>query len=181
MSEIFSHSAFLPVCISFLGGIFLTTFFFSVRLSSLRAATIEQEKAAIKMTEALKEERSALKDELAMVRTSESQLVKRQGELEAIARSEQGRRMDEGELIKQTESTLQDGFIRLENMVLNAVRKSQPREEITDFVPLAQQPVKAPAETPREENFEGFVMEPPIGKAESAANTLRAALTPPKS
>ena len=128
------------------------------------------------MLEALKGEQSALKNELAMARTSESQLAKRQGELEAIALAEQARRKDEGQIIKQTESTLQDGFIRLENKVLNAVRKSQPREQITEFVPLAQQPT----ETPREENFEGFVMEQPVVKAKSAANSLRAAITPPQ-
>jgi len=160
MSEFFSHPAFLPAILGFFLGGSLAFFFLSHRLSALRSATVTQEKS---------------------------------------------RREATSELLKQTDSTLRHGLIKLENAVLNAVRKSQPAvpaqasakktgaapqakktlpqpskispQELAndDFVPLVQDG----KETPREENFEGFVTEEPAAKAELAAHVLRSALDSP--
>ena len=205
MSEFFSHPAFLPAILGFLVGGSLAFFFLSHRLSALRAATVTQEKSSAKTISKLKTEVASVHEELDLLRSNESRLMKRQGELEAISGTEQERREATSELLKQTDSTLRHGLIKLENAVLNAVRKSQPAvpaqttakkavaapqakknlpqpskatpQELSndDFVPLVQ----GGKETPREENFEGFVTEEPASKAESAAHVLRAALDSP--
>jgi hypothetical protein len=177
MSEFFTHPAFLPSFIGFLAGIFLAFFLLSFRLSALRTATLEQEKTAAKTIANLEAEEAALRSDLATLRGSESRLIKRQGELEALCSTEQERQEGMAQHLLQTEAALRDGLTKLENTVLNAIRKSQAREDAMDFVPL----VKSQKETPREKNFEGFVMEQPTAKAESAANVFRAALENPNS
>ncbi len=176
MTEFLSHPAVLPALLGFLGGVFLTFFTLSLRLSALGTAAIQQEKADAKTIADLKTEESALQNEVSSLRTSESRLIKRQGELEAIAGTEEQRREALSQQLSQTDASLQNGLIRLEKTLLNALRQSQPKEEITDFVPH----LPAQKETPREYNFEGFVAEPPAAKAESAANVLRAALNDPE-
>ncbi len=190
MPEFLSHSAFLPALIGFLAGIFLAFFFLSRSLSIMRTAVTQQEKNAARTIADLKAEQSALQNEIASLRAMESRLIKRQGELETLSGSDEERREALLEHLLQNEATLRDGLIRLENTLLNAIRKSPSPSpspsssppspvsaDLGDFVPH----VPSQKESPREENFEGFVMEQPKVKAESAANVLRAALNEPQS
>ena len=201
MSEFFSHPAFLPALLGFLVGSSLIFFILSNRLSALRTATLAQEKSSAKTIANLQTEVAAVHEELDHLRSTESRLMKRQGELEALSSTEKERQDTTSKLLRQTDVTLRDGLIKLENAVLNAVRKSQPmaastpitstqvsqpsppapsttvqdfsKDQTMDFVPL----VEGGQETPREESFEGFVAEQPAAKAGSAANDLRAALS----
>lgn len=177
MLEFLSHPSFLPALIGFLGGILLTFFFLAPRLSALRLATLKQEKSAANTIAELKTEQSALQTEIASLRSSESRLIKRHGELEALSSSSKERQETVVDHLKQSEATLHEKFNKLENSLLNAIRKSQGPLSTEDFVPH----IPAQHETPREEHFEGFVTEQSQVKAESAANVLRAALENPKS
>jgi len=105
MSEFFSHPAFLPAILGFLVGGSLAFLILSNRLSALRAATITQEKTSAKTIANLQTEVAAVHEELDRLRSTESRLMKRQGELEALASTEKERQEATSALLKQTDST----------------------------------------------------------------------------
>lgn len=204
MSEFFNHPAFLPALISGVATAILFSIIGGFRIDSLRTATRKREKEANQTIADLHGEETILRAKLANQRTSEVDLIKEIGELEARTKSDRQREEEMAQFLAFAKSTLQTELRKHEKVILSsAIGVSQaipaapkpapvsvsapshaPHDD-RDFVPI-QNPrptasAPAPAETPREANFEGFVIDQSSQKSESAANDLRAALDEPHS
>jgi hypothetical protein len=156
---------------------------------------LAKEKVTEEKLSAFQSKTSALENEISTLRSSETRFLKHQAELEALAKSDLERREEMKNFLDSTQATLTAELKRQEMALKEAINKNQgapgvqtgfgapsaraakpaPQiglEDDRDFVPL-QNPA---GEGPAENQFEGFAPDPSIAKAESAANSLRAAI-----
>ena len=192
MLEYLEHPAFYPALYGFLGGVVLIWLISAVRLRLTRAAARAAEKAAAEKVSSLVSEKSALENEIATLRSTESRIMKHQGELEARAKSDQQRDKDLGRVVKSMQDTLETIVAAREKTLLEAIAKiaaktppataAAPQNPVSpaaldedDFVPPENLP--AAEDTGEEDSaFEGFDLDQTAAKAESAANAFRDAL-----
>lgn len=206
MPEFVDHPAFIPSLIGFAAGFLLSSFLYAIRLSSARSKARESENASNEQIAHLHSEKSALENELANLRSMESKFLKRQGELASLAKTDKQRQQEMAQFLGFAKSTLQTELRKHENAIVSSLKSEGYQSPSPQFsagathtptvpppqdTPVPLDPVKGgtphddrdfvpiptrPGEVPREANFEGFVTDPSAEKAESAANTLRAAL-----
>ena len=198
MTELLNDPALTPSLIGFLVGVVFTSIFAAIRGKLSRSVALAKEKVAEEKLAAFQSKTSALENEISTLRSSETRFLKHQAELEALAQSDLERREEMKNFLDLTQATLTDELKRQEMVLKEAINKSQiaratpaiqegfgaPAARATkpasqtglqddrDFVPL-QNPA---GEGPAENQFEGFAPDPSIAKAESAANSLRAAI-----
>ena len=195
MTELLNDPALTPSLIGFLVGVVFTSIFASIKGKIGRSVALAKEKVAEEKLSAFQSKTSALETEISTLRSSETRFVKHQGELEALKKADNERREEMKNFLDRTQATLTDELKRQEMVLKEAINKSQgapgvqtgfgaPAARATkpapqtglqddrDFVPL-QNPA---GEGPAENQFEGFAPDPSIAKAESAANSLRAAI-----
>lgn len=206
MPEFFVHPAALPSLIGFLTGSFITSLLFAARLRSARAKARERENASDEQAAHLQTEKSVLENELATFRSSGVRFHKRQGELEALAKTDQKRQEEMAQFLGFAKSTLQNELRKHERAIIASVDGASHQQTPTRVtsrppapqsappslpspVPIAPAQEGAPhddrdfvpiqprsGKIPRETNFEGFVADQSSEKSESAANAFRAAL-----
>lgn len=206
MPEFLEHPASIPALIGFAAGFLLSTFIYAIRISSARSKARERENASDEQTAHLHSEKSALENELAHLRTLEAKFLKRQGELESLAKTDKKREEEMAQFLGFAKSTLQSELRKHENAIVSSLKAQEQAPQSPPSAPPASQnltvppprsspvpldanqegtphddrdfvPIQShPGEVPREANFEGFVVDQSAEKAESAANTLRAAL-----
>ena len=198
MTELLNDPALTPSLIGFLVGVVFTSIFAAIKGKIGRSVALAKEKVAEEKLAAFQSKISALENEISTLRSSETRFVKHQGELEALKKADKERREEMKNFLDRTQATLTDELKRQEMVIKEAINKSQiarakpsvqagfsaPAAPATkpapqtglqddrDFVPL-QNPA---GEGPAENQFEGFAPDPSIAKAESAANSLRAAI-----
>ncbi|MDB4490754.1 hypothetical protein N9228_00050 [bacterium] len=198
MTELLNDPALTPSLIGFLVGVVFTSIFAAMKGKIARSVALAQEKVTEEKLAAFQSKTSALENEISTLRSSETRFVKHQGELEALTKADKERREEMKNFLDRTQATLTDELKRQEMVLKEAINKSQiaratpsvqagfsaPAARATkpasqtglqddrDFVPL-QNPA---GEGPAENQFEGFAPDPSIAKAESAANSLRAAI-----
>ncbi|MDA7496915.1 hypothetical protein N8643_01230 [bacterium] len=198
MTELLNDPALTPSLIGFLVGVVFTSIFAAMKGKIARSVALAKEKVTEEKLAAFQSKTSALENEISTLRSSETRFVKHQGELEALTKADKERREEMKNFLDRTQATLTDELKRQEMVLKEAINKSQiaratpsvqagfsaPAARATkpasqtglqddrDFVPL-QNPA---GEGPAENQFEGFAPDPSIAKAESAANSLRAAI-----
>ena len=198
MTELLNDPALTPSLIGFLIGVVFTSIFTAIKGKIGRSVALAKEKVTEEKLAAFQSKTSALENEISTLRSSETRFVKHQGELEALTKADKERREEMKNFLDRTQATLTDELKRQEMVLKEAINKSQiaratpsvqagfsaPAARATkpasqtglqddrDFVPL-QNPA---GEGPAENQFEGFAPDPSIAKAESAANSLRAAI-----
>lgn len=198
MTELLNDPALTPSLIGFLVGVVFTSIFAAMKGKIARSVALAKEKVTEEKLAAFQSKTSALENEISTLRSSETRFVKHQGELEALTKADKERREEMKNFLDRTQATLTDELKRQEMVLKEAINKSQiarakpsvqagfsaPAAPATkpapqtglqddrDFVPL-QNPA---GEGPAENQFEGFAPDPSIAKAESAANSLRAAI-----
>ena len=198
MTELLNDPALTPSLISFLVGVVFTSIFAAIKGKLSRSVALAKEKVTEEKLAAFQSKTSALENEISTLRSSETRFVKHQGGLEALKKADNERREEMKNFLDRTQATLTDELKRQEMVIKEAINKSQiarakpsvqagfsaPAAPATkpapqtglqddrDFVPL-QNPA---GEGPAENQFEGFAPDPSIAKAESAANSLRAAI-----
>ena len=198
MTELLNDPALTPSLIGFLVGVVFTSIFAAIKGKIGRSVALAKAKVAEEKLAAFQSKTSALENEISTLRSSETRFVKHQGELEALKKADNERREEMKNFLDRTQATLTDELKRQEMVIKEAINKSQiaqsapgvqagfsaPAAPATkpapqtglqddrDFVPL-QNPA---GEGPAENQFEGFAPDPSIAKAESAANSLRAAI-----
>ncbi|MDB4568786.1 hypothetical protein OAP08_04285 [Akkermansiaceae bacterium] len=198
MTELLNDPALTPSLIGFLVGVVFTSIFAAMKGKIARSVALAKEKVTEEKLAAFQGKTSALENEISTLRSSETRFVKHQGELEALTKADNERREEMKNFLDRTQATLTDELKRQEMVLKEAINKSQiaratpsvqagfstPAARATkpapqtglqddrDFVPL-QNPA---GEGPAENQFEGFAPDPSIAKAESAANSLRAAI-----
>jgi len=198
MTELLNDPALTPSLIGFLIGVVFTSIFAAMKGKIARSVALAKEKVTEEKLAAFQSKTSALENEISTLRSSETRFVKHQGELEALTKADKERREEMKNFLDRTQATLTDELKRQEMVLKEAINKSQiarakpsvqagfsaPAAPATkpapqtglqddrDFVPL-QNPA---GEGPAENQFEGFAPDPSIAKAESAANSLRAAI-----
>ena len=198
MTELLNDPALTPSLIGFLVGVVFTSIFAAIKGKLSRSVALAKEKVTEEKLAAFQSKISALENEISTLRSSETRFVKHQGGLEALKKADNERREEMKNFLDRTQATLTDELKRQEMVIKEAINKSQiarakpsvqagfsaPAAPATkpapqtglqddrDFVPL-QNPA---GEGPAENQFEGFAPDPSIAKAESAANSLRAAI-----
>ena len=195
MTELLNDPALTPSLIGFLVGVVFTSIFAAIKGKIGRSVALAKAKVAEEKLSAFQSKTSALENEISTLRSSETRFVKHQGELEALTKADNERREEMKNFLDRTQATLTDELKRQEMVIKEAINKSQsapgvqtgfgaPAARATkpapqtglqddrDFVPL-QNPA---GEGAAENQFEGFAPDPSIAKAESAANSLRAAI-----
>ena len=195
MTELLNDPALTPSLIGFLVGVVFTSIFAAIRGKLSRSVALAKEKVTEEKLSAFQSKTSALENEISTLRSSETRFLKHQAELEALAKSDLERREEMKNFLDSTQATLTAELKRQEMVLKEAINKNQgapgiqtgfgapsaraakpaPQtglEDDRDFVPL-QNPA---GEGPAENQFEGFAPDPSIAKAESAANSLRAAI-----
>ena len=198
MTELLNDPALTPSLIGFLVGVVFTSIFAAIRGKLSRSVALAKEKVAEEKLAAFQSKTSALENEISTLRSSETRFLKHQGELEALTKANNERREEMKNFLDLTQATLTDELKRQEMVLKEAINKSQiaqgapgvqtgfgaPAVHATkpasqtglqddrDFVPLQNTAGEGPAEN----QFEGFAPDPSIAKAESAANSLRAAI-----
>ncbi|MDB4788836.1 hypothetical protein OAG41_01055 [Akkermansiaceae bacterium] len=198
MTELLNDPALTPSLIGFLVGVVFTSIYAAMKGKIARSVALAKEKVTEEKLAAFQSKTSALENEISTLRSSETRFVKHQGELEALTKADKERREEMKNFLDRTQATLTDELKRQEMVLKEAINKSQiaratpsvqagfsaPAARATkpasqtglqddrDFVPL-QNPA---GEGPAENQFEGFAPDPSIAKAESAANSLRAAI-----
>ena len=195
MTELLNDPALTPSLIGFLVGVVFTSVFAAIKGKIGRSVALAKEKVAEEKLSAFQSKTSALENEISTLRSSETRFLKHQAELEALAKSDLERREEMKNFLDSTQATLTAELKRQEMVLKEAINKNQgtlglqkgfgapsaraakpaPQtglEDDRDFVPL-QNPA---GEGPGENQFEGFATDPSIAKAESAANSLRAAI-----
>lgn len=198
MTELLNDPALTPSLIGFLIGVVFTSIFAAMKGKIARSVALAKEKVTEEKLAAFQSKTSALENEISTLRSSETRFIKHQGELEALTKADKERREEMKNFLDRTQATLTDELKRQEMVLKEAINKSQiaratpsvqagfsaPAAPATkpapqtglqddrDFVPL-QNPA---GEGPAENQFEGFAPDPSIAKAESAANSLRAAI-----
>jgi hypothetical protein len=195
MTELLNDPALTPSLIGFLVGVVFTSIFAAIRGKLSRSVALAKEKVTEEKLSAFQSKTSALENEISTLRSSETRFLKHQAELEALAQSDLERREEMKNFLDSTQATLTAELKRQEMVLKEAINKNQgapgiqtgfgapsaraakpaPQtglEDDRDFVPL-QNPA---GEGPEENQFEGFAPDPSIEKAESAANSLRAAI-----
>ena len=198
MTELLNDPALTPSLIGFLVGVVFTSIFAAIKGKIGRSVALAKEKVTEEKLSAFQSKTSALENEISTLRSSETRFLKHQAELEALAQSDLERREEMKNFLDSTQATL-TAELKRQEMVLKevinkspiaqgalgiqtgfgapSVRAAKPApqtglEDDRDFVPL-QNPA---GEGPAENQFEGFAPDPSIAKAESAANSLRAAI-----
>lgn len=195
MTELLNDPALTPSLIGFLVGVVFTSVFAAIKGKIGRSVALAEEKVTEEKLSAFQSKTSALENEISSLRSSETRFLKHQAELEALAQSDLERREEMKNFLDSTQATLTAELKRQEMVLKEAINKNQgapgvqtgfgapaalttkpaPQtglEDDRDFVPL-QNPA---GEGPGENQFEGFAPDPSIAKAESAANSLRAAI-----
>ena len=195
MTELLNAPALTPSLIGFLVGVVFTSIFTAIKGKIGRSVALAKEKVTEEKLAAFQSKTSALENEISTLRSSETRFLKHQGELEALTKADNERREEMKNFLDLTQTTLTDELKRQEMVLKEAINKSRgapsvqagfsaPAARTTkpasqtglqddrDFVPL-QNPA---GEGPAENQFEGFAPDPSIAKAESAANSLRAAI-----
>ena len=195
MTELLNDPALTPSLIGFLVGVVFTSIFAAMKGKIGRSVALAKEKVTEEKLSAFQSKTSALENEISTLRSSETRFLKHQAELEALAKSDLERREEMKNFLDSTQATLTAELKRQEMVLKEAINKNQgapsiqtgfgapsaraakpaPQtglEDDRDFVPL-QNPA---GEGPAENQFEGFAPDPSIAKAESAANSLRAAI-----
>jgi len=195
MTELLNDPALTPSLIGFLVGVVFTSVFAAIKGKIGRSVALAEEKVTEEKLSAFQSKTSALENEISTLRSSETRFLKHQAELEALAQSDLERREEMKNFLDSTQATLTAELKRQEMVLKEAINKNQgapgvqtgfgapaalttkpaPQtglEDDRDFVPL-QNPA---GEGPGENQFEGFAPDPSIAKAESAANSLRAAI-----
>ena len=195
MTELLNDPALTPSLIGFLVGVVFTSIFTAIKGKIGRSVALAKEKVTEEKLAAFQSKTSALENEISTLRSSETRFLKHQGELEALTKADNERREEMKNFLDLTQTTLTDELKRQEMVLKEAINKSRgapsvqagfsaPAARATkpapqtglqddrDFVPL-QNPA---GEGPAENQFEGFAPDPSIAKAESAANSLRAAI-----
>ena len=195
MTELLNDPALTPSLIGFLVGVVFTSIFAAIKGTIGRSVALAKEKVTEEKLSAFQSKTSALENEISTLRSSETRFLKHQAELEALAKSDLERREEMKNFLDSTQATLTAELKRQEMVLKEAINKNQgapgiqtgfgapsaraakpaPQtglEDDRDFVPL-QNPA---GEGPAENQFEGFAPDPSIAKAESAANSLRAAI-----
>jgi hypothetical protein len=195
MTELLNDPALTPSLIGFLVGVVFTSVFAAMKGKIGRSVALAKEKVTEEKLSAFQSKTSALENEISTLRSSETRFLKHQAELEALAKSDLERREEMKNFLDSTQATLTAELKRQEMVLKEAINKNQgapgiqtgfgapsaraakpaPQtglEDDRDFVPL-QNPA---GEGPAENQFEGFAPDPSIAKAESAANSLRAAI-----
>ena len=195
MTELLNDPALPPSLIGFLVGVVFTSIFAAIKGKIGRSVALAKEKVTEEKLSAFQSKTSALENEISTLRSSETRFLKHQAELEALAQSDLERREEMKNFLDSTQATLTAELKRQEMVLKEVINKSQvvsgaqagfgapsaraakpaPQtglEDDRDFVPL-QNPA---GEGPAENQFEGFAPDPSIAKAESAANSLRAAI-----
>jgi hypothetical protein len=195
MTELLNDPALTPSLIGFLVGVVFTSIFAAIKGKIGRSVALAKEKVTEEKLSAFQSKTSALENEISTLRSSETRFLKHQAELEALAKSDLERREEMKNFLDSTQATLTAELKRQEMVLKEAINKNQgapgiqtgfgapsaraakpaPQtglEDDRDFVPL-QNPA---GEGPAENQFEGFAPDPSIAKAESAANSLRAAI-----
>ena len=198
MTELLNDPALTPSLIGFLVGVVFTSVFAAIKGKIGRSVALAKEKVTEEKLSAFQSKTSALENEISTLRSSETRFLKHQAELEALAQSDLERREEMKNFLDSTQATLTAELKRQEMVLKEAINKSPiaqgtlgvqtgfgapsaraakpaPQtglEDDRDFVPL-QNPA---GEGPAENQFEGFAPDPSIAKAESAANSLRAAI-----
>ena len=195
MTELLNDPALTPSLIGFLVGVVFTSIFAAIKGKIGRSVALAKEKVTEEKLSAFQSKTSALENEISTLRSSETRFLKHQAELEALAQSDLERRDEMKNFLDSTQATLTAELKRQEMVLKEAINKNQgapgiqtgfgapsaraakpaPQtglEDDRDFVPL-QNPA---GEGPAENQFEGFAPDPSIAKAESAANSLRAAI-----
>ena len=195
MTELLNDPALPPSLIGFLVGVVFTSIFAAIKGKIGRSVALAKEKVTEEKLSAFQSKTSALENEISSLRSSETRFLKHQAELEALAQSDLERRDEMKNFLDSTQATLTAELKRQEMVLKEAINKNQgapgiqtgfgapsaraakpaPQtglEDDRDFVPL-QNPA---GEGPAENQFEGFAPDPSIAKAESAANSLRAAI-----
>ena len=195
MTELLNDPALTPSLIGFLVGVVFTSIFAAIKGKISRSVALAKEKVTEEKLTAFQSKTSALENEISSLRSSETRFLKHQGELEALTKADNERRGEMKNFLDSTQATLTAELKRQEMVLKEVINKSQvvsgaqagfgapsaraakpaPQtglEDDRDFVPL-QNPA---GEGPAENQFEGFAPDPSIAKAESAANSLRAAI-----
>jgi hypothetical protein len=195
MTELLNDPALTPSLIGFLVGVVFTSIFAAIKGKISRSVALAKEKVTEEKLSAFQSKTSTLENEISTLRSSETRFLKHQAELEALAKSDLERREEMKNFLDSTQATLTAELKRQEMVLKEAINKNQgapgiqtgfgapsaraakpaPQtglEDDRDFVPL-QNPA---GEGPAENQFEGFAPDPSIAKAESAANSLRAAI-----
>ena len=195
MTELLNDPALTPSLIGFLVGVVFTSIFAAIKGKIGRSVALAKEKVTEEKLTAFQSKTSALENEISSLRSSETRFLKHQGELEALTKADKERRGEMKNFLDSTQATLTAELKRQEMVLKEVINKSQvvsgaqagfgapsaraakpaPQtglEDDRDFVPL-QNPA---GEGPAENQFEGFAPDPSIAKAESAANSLRAAI-----
>jgi hypothetical protein len=195
MTELLNDPALTPSLIGFLVGVVFTSIFAAIKGKIGRSVALAKEKVTEEKLSAFQSKTSTLENEISTLRSSETRFLKHQAELEALAKSDVERREEMKNFLDSTQATLTAELKRQEMVLKEAINKNQgapgtqtgfgapsaraakpaPQtglEDDRDFVPL-QNPA---GEGPGENQFEGFAPDPSIAKAESAANSLRAAI-----
>lgn len=192
MLEILNHPAFYPALYGFLGGAVLVWLISAIRLAGARARASAAEKAAGEKVAAVKSEKSTLEDKIATLRTNESRLMKHQGQLEGLAKSDDQRQKDLAVLTKTVTESLVKSLAGHEKAILDAIENikvTAPVEpsgqspivpaapEDLDFVPLENLPGATEDDAAEQKGApDHFVVDQTDAKAESAANVFREAL-----
>lgn len=190
MFEFSNNPAFFPALYGFLGGFVLVALIASIRGRIARSTAHAAEKSAGNEIAKLTSDKSALKNEIAKLRSNEARLVKHQGQLEGLAKSDTQKERELSRLVKATRDSFQSGLETQQKVILDAIsaiaasRVTAPvpptpvipgtsgTSEDLDFVPIENLPRIPGTSTSRE----GFVADQSAAKAESAANAFRAAL-----
>lgn len=198
MIELLNDPALTPSLIGFLVGVVFTSIFAAIKGKIARSVALAKEKVTEEKLAAFQSKASALENEISTLRSSESRFLKHQVELDALAKSDIERREEMKNFLDTTQATLKGEFKKQELILEETINRSQitrvsppaqpgfraPEASATnpapqtilqddrDFVPLQNPAFEAPAK----KHFEGFAPDPNIAKAESAANTLRAAI-----
>lgn len=187
MLEFANNPAFLPALYGFLAGAVLIMLISSIRGALARSAAHTTQKTATDKITALKLEKSALENEITTLRSSEARLIKHQGQLEGLAKSDEQREKQLSQIIRTTRESMQIELKAQEKTILEAISAipvplntppplpiAPTSTEDLDFVPLENLPTSSDSHTA----FEGFDVDEAPSKAESAANAFRAALKP---
>lgn len=124
--------------VGFVIGLFLMWLILRVKITSLRVRQEEQARSAKRSIADLEAGAAILEDELSELRSTESILLKRQGELEARISGHKVRHAEQQQLLSQMEERFTNTFRTLSN---DALRNSQEQ-----FLTLAQQALRAQQE-----------------------------------
>jgi len=187
MLELYHDPAFFPALYGFLAGSIPMILIASVRGRLARSRARAKQKTADETIERISSEKSALSTEIGKLRSNVSRLIKHQGQLEGLAKSEDQKERELGRLVKATCESIQTHLQVQKSVILEAIsaipatRVAEPDTpgpvepslpDDLDFVPLENIPSASDESTA----FEGLDADQSASKAESAANIFRAAL-----